>query len=274
MTICVVEAIFISKGYKMEYSVLTYNIGGYEIIHEIDRETYEKTKDYVEYIYVTDDHSITSNTWNVVYVDDLSGSTFDKCYQIRFQPFKYVHNDIVIRIDGSMGILRPLDPIIEYFDKYGYDAGVMIHPTRNIMYDEYVAWVRTRGYNVEQANKCLQFMANNKYDVRNYKGLYQFNFMVQRNDHFNNEWNRMTYKSLQALATEPDTCERIDQTIGSFILNNYFNEKKIMPVGQYICNGMFFHWYQHNSNNIMNCDDRNNIEPFLFDKPTYLAAIY
>lgn len=258
----------------VKYSVLTYNINGYEIIHNIDEELYNEMKEEVEFIYVTDDHSITSNTWNVVYADDLTGSTFDKCYQIRFNPFKYVHTDTVMRIDGSMGIARNIIPIFEYFDKYGYDAAVMIHPTRNTMYPEYVAWCQQRDYPPDQANKCLHFMVANNYDVLNYRGLYQYNFMIQRNDAFNNNWNNITYEILKKLATEPDTAERLDQTLGSFVLNKMFSDKKIMPVGQYICNGMFFNWYKHNSDFAMDCSDRNNIEPYLFNKGCYLACLY
>jgi hypothetical protein len=228
----------------------------------------------IEYVYVTDDHSITSDTWNVVYADDLTGSTFDKCYQIRFNPFNYVHTDIVMRIDGSMGITMDVMPIFEYFVNGNYDAAVMPHPTRNTMYPEYVSWCQQRGYSPEQANKCLNFMAANNYDVMNYKGLYQFNFMIQRNDAFNNNWNHMTYEILQKLATEPDTIERLDQTLGSFVLNKMFSDKNIMPVGQYICDGLFFNWYVHNTDQKMSCNGLNTIEPFLFNKPCYLACLY
>lgn len=254
----------------MKYSVLTYNINGYEIIHNIPKECMNPD---IEYVYVTDDHSITSDTWTVVYADDLTGSTFDKCYQIRFNPFKYVHTNTVMRIDGSMGIVRDVMPIFEYFDKYGYVASVMIHPTRRLMVPEYEAWIRQRGYPIDQANKCLNVMIQNGYDL-NYQGLYQYNFMIQRNDEMNNTWNKVTYETLQKLATEPDTAERIDQTIGSFILNKFFSDQKIMPVGQYLCDGLFFNWYVHGTNNKMDCNDRYFIEPYLFNKSCYLACLY
>ena len=255
----------------MKYTVLTYNLNGYEIIHNIPKEC---MNDEIEYIYVTDDDSITSDSWTVVYEHSLTGSTFDRTYQIRFNPFKYAHTDTVMRIDGSMGITRDVMPIFEYFDKGNYDAAVMIHPTRCTMYPEYCAWVQQRGYPAEQANKCLNFMAANDYDVMNYKGLYQYNFMIQRNDSFNNNWNNMTYEILQKLATEPDTSERLDQTIGSFVLNKMFPDKNIMPVGQYICDGMYFNWYVHNTEHRMNCDGRNQIGPYLFNKSVYFACLY
>lgn len=255
----------------MRYSVLTYNINGYEIIHNIPNECMNPE---IEYIYVTDDHSITSDTWTVVYADDLTGSTFDKCYQIRFNPFKYVHTDTVMRIDGSMGIVNDVMPIFQLFDKGQYEASVMIHPTRQNMYDEYVAWCQQRFYPVEQANKCLNFMISNGYDIKGYKGLYQFNFMIQRKGNFNDEWNKTTYDVLKNLATPPETIERVDQTIGSFILNRFYSDRKIMPVGQYICNGMFFNWYQHNTENIMSYNPMNDCDAFLFNKLTYFAPLW
>ena len=182
------------------FSVLTYNIGKYEVIHEIPKEAINPN---VEYIYVTDDHNIKSHTWKVVYVDDLQGSIFDKCYQIRFNPFRYVRNNIVMRIDGSMPITSDVTPIINAFVEGNYDAAVMIHPWRSTMLPEYQVWCAARGYPVDQANKCLGFMYNKlQYDAVNYKGLYQGNFVIQRNDDFNNAWNLTTYDILKHLATE------------------------------------------------------------------------
>lgn len=246
----------------MRYSVLTFNIDGYELLHEIPEEAINPE---IEYIYVTNDHSITSNTWTVVYADDLTGSTFDKVFQIRYNPFKYAHTDTVMKIDGSMGIVNDVMPIFEAFDKGQYEAAVMIHPTRAKMFDEYKAWVDQRGYPVDQANRCIRMLLDNGYDMQ-YEGLYQYNFMIQRNDEMNNTWNRVTYDTLQKIAPEGETVDRLDQTIGSFILNKFFSNQRIMPVGQYVCGGVFFNWYVHGTDNRMLCDDRNNIEPFLFNR--------
>ena len=250
----------------MKYSVLTYNINGYEILHEIPQEA---INDEIEYIYVTDDKSITSSTWNVVYVD-LSGSTFDKTYQIRFNPFQYCNTDICMRIDGSMAIAKDVMPLFKAFEDGGYDCSMMIHPTRNTMYDEYLAWVQQRNYPAEQANKCLSFMASNGYDVMNYKGLFQYNFCIQRNNEINNRLNSETYNVLRQLATAPDTCERLDQTIGSFVINTHYPDLKIMPVGQYIAfsyAGGYFNWCQHNTNNVMHYNSANDISPYMRNEP-------
>lgn len=249
----------------MKYSVYTYNLNGYEILHEIPEQCINPE---IEYLYLTDDHSITSSTWTVVYVDDLTGTTFDKCYQLRFFPFKYVNTDVVMRIDGSMAINKDVMPLFEAFEKSGCDAAMMLHPTRNTMYDEYVAWVRMRNYPVEQANKCLSFMASNGYDVKNHKGLFQGNFCIQKKcDNVLNS-NAETYEVLKMLATPPDTCERIDQQIWTFVLNTHYPDMKIMPVGQYIAFNHYFKWKMHHSDVDMTYDSRYDCTPYMNNKPT------
>lgn len=257
----------------MEYTVLTMNIGGYERLHEISPEAYEQMKDHTEFIYVTDDHSITSNTWTVVYEDNLSGDNFNKCLQIRYNPFKYIHTDIVVKIDGSMGIMHSLDPIIKYFNEGKYDLAVMEHPTRMNLYDEYVAWVNQRGYSVKNANKVLSFLSQMEgYPVKENIGLYQYNFMIQRRDELNKTLNGLTYWMLKLLAGENETIHRVDQCVGSAIINKYFSNSKILPVGQFICDGSYFNWYIHNTDNAMTMNG-SMCTPFLLGKQTDIPYI-
>lgn len=257
----------------MRYTVLTYNIAGYEILHEIPKEAINPD---IDYIYVTDDHSITSSTWTVVYADDLTGTTFDKCYQIRFNPFKYTDNEVLMRIDGSMAIAKDVMPIFKFFMDGDYDCAMMIHPTRNTMYDEYVAWVKQRNYPVEQANKCLNFMAANGYDIKEYKSLFQYNFAIQKKNDINNRLNAETYQVLKVLATEPDTAERLDQTIGTFVINTHYPNLKILPVGQYITfsnYGGYFRWCSHGTDNELYYNCAYDTPPFMRNESIVIPYI-
>ncbi len=248
---------------NFKYSVLTYNVGGYEVLHEL-----EYKDDDVEYIYVTDDKTITSSTWNVVYVkNEHPEDNFDLCYKIRFNPFDYVHSDIVIRIDGSMVVCGNLDKLVEEFNRKDYDIMLEIHPSRSTMYDEYLAWCQTRNYPIEQANKCLSYMAALEgYDVKGYNGLYQYNFMIQRKNRVNMLLNEMTLTTLKYLAADDKQIERIDQTIGSFILNKYFNNIKVIPVSQMVCtSGVYFKWCKHGSNDVLS-DGHQYSTPYLFNQ--------
>ena len=269
-----VGAIFTFKGNKMRYTVITFNIGGYEVLHEIPKEA---INDSIDYLYITDDHSITSSTWSVIYDDGLTGSTFDKVFQIRYNPFRYTDNEVVMKIDGSMAIVKDLMPLFKFFDEGGYDCAMMIHPTRNTMYDEYLAWVQLRGYPIEQANRSLVFMASNGYDVRNYKGLFQYNFIMQRNNEINNRLKAETYNLLKMNAPKGETVDRLDQTLGSFVINTHYPELKILPVGQYVCvkdfYGGYFDWCMHGTEIPMVYDSSRDTLPYMRNEPVVIPYL-
>ena len=249
----------------MDYSVLTFNIGGYEVLHEI-----EVKSDRAEYIYVTDDRSITSSTWNVVYVDNPNPEdNFDLCFKVRYNPFDYVNTDVVIKIDGSMGVSGNLDYLVDYFNKENYDICLEMHPTRMNLYDEYLAWVRQRNYPIEQANKVLSFIQGFEgYDVKKNVGLYQYNFMIQRKNKHNLDLNEMTHSLCKYLAPEGKEIDRLDQTIGSFVINKYFNKLKVLPVSQNVAlSGTYFKWYGHNSDKQMVAGENEYCQPYLFGEP-------
>ena len=247
------------------YSVLTFNVGGYEVLHEV-----QEPSENAEYIYVTTDRTITSSTWTVVYVDNPHPEdNFDLCFDIRYNPFRYCHTDTVIKIDGSIQINGSLDYLIDFFNDGGYDIALCIHPTRSTLLQEYKAWVNQRGYPVEQANKVLNFLVGMEgYDVQNYKGLYQYNFMIQRNDKLNNRLNEMTLAYCRYLAPEDKFIDRLDQTIGSFIINKYFNKMKVLPVSQdMFIQSKYFTWMAHGTNNPLIGGTANCEQPYLFNQP-------
>lgn len=252
----------------MKYSVLTYIMGDGEIVHEIKEKDPE-----AEYIMVTDNANLTSSTWDVVYDESLSGTVFNKVFQVRYHPFDYVHNDIVIKIDGAMEVKGNLQPIVAKFAKDNYEVSLLFHPTRSVLYDEYVAWVQHRQYPIEQANKVLSFLAQFEgYDVKNYKGLYQLNFSIQKNDKVNSDINRMTYaycKFLAPTTTNVDNdIDRLDQTIFSFVINKYFNQVPVMFWDERLCHSQFFTWYPHNSNIPFAFGGVKDLsKPYAFNKP-------
>lgn len=232
--------------YNTHYTVLTYNINGYEVVHPIKEKS-----DRARYIMVTDDPNLEDPTgsWEIVVDDKLTGTTFDKCYQIRFDPWRYTDDFIVLRVDGSVGIERNLDPIIDKFIDGGYDRSLMHHPTRQTMYDEYLAWVQTRQYPVEDTNMVLGFLHNCEgYNVREFKGMAQMCYEIETKTRINEDLNRLTYAYLKYLGNQSDGIHRIDQTIFSYLAQKYFTTMAIMWVDQRLFNGKFFTWYKHGSN--------------------------
>ena len=246
----------------MRYTVLTYIFNGYERVHEIAHK-----EPGVEYLLITDDPQLRSNTWQVVCDNSIAHlSTFDKCYQVRFHPFRYATTDIVARVDGSIGIRGSLTPLVEDIVKGNYDRCLMIHPERSTLPEEYDVWRLHRGYPREQAEKCLLMMRRLGYDFR-YRGLYQGGFEIVRERRVNLELNDLTFDLLRYLGTD-DKIERIDQTVFSFVANSLFADRlKVLPVSEHIItSGKIMQWYLHNSATPV-VPKTQLIPAYLFDKP-------
>ena len=234
---------------KERYAVLSYIIGkNYETLHPIKEKS-----DRATYVMVTDNPDLVdeSGTWRVIYDSTLSGSTFDRCYQIRFNPFKYVDEKILLRIDGSVGIEKNLDPLIDKFIEGNYEISLMLHPTRTNLYNEYVAWITQRGYPAQQArNICAFLLQLEGYDAKKDHGLLQMCYSIQINDKYNTDFNLLNYALLKYLGDPVSGIERVDQTISSFILAKYFNNTfdKIMWTDTTLMQSQFFTWYIHGTN--------------------------
>ena len=231
------------------YTVLSYNIAGYEIIHPVKVKS-----DRARYVMVTDDPDLKdeSGTWEVVVDDTLTGTPFDKVLQVRYNPFKYTDDSIVVKIDGSVGIERNLDSLVDRFEKEPYDMSLMSHPTRMTMMEEYDAWVRMRGYQLDRANTVLAFMQQAEgYPVRDFKGLAQLCFQIQRRNRLNEDLNRLTYAFCKYLGDRRDEIERVDQCVFSMVCQKFFPKANIMWVDQRMYNGepsnAPFAWYPHHS---------------------------
>lgn len=256
---------------KYRYAVLSYIVGkGYEKEHPI----LVKDED-CDYVMVVDDPDYKSDSYRVVYDPELSGTPFNKVLQIRYNPFKYTDAPIVIKIDGSMQVVGSLKSLVDKFEKDSYDISICMHPTRVNLYDEMVAWVQQRNVPVEEANKCLSFLAMYEgYDVKNHKGLYQLNYSIQRNDRVNNDLNRITYafcKYLSPTTTNIDNdVMRVDQIVFSAVLNKYFSNIKVMPFDERINHSQFFKWYSHNSDIPYSFGGVETLcKPYLFNKPLH-----
>lgn len=210
-----------------KYSILMYNFNDYEIMREP-----EEIDPECEYIYVTDNPKLQEQTkvWKIIVDKDLNGlSTFDKCYQVRFNLFKYAITPVCIYLDGSYQIHKSLRKIYEDFMNSGSDLGLHIHFNRVDLLSEYNAWVLERNYPFSQYLKCLNYIHNNGYDFT-YKGLYECSFRICKNTELNRTLDEQVLNTLKMLGSD-NTIERLDQPMYCFILNKYFSDKmKIFPI--------------------------------------------
>lgn len=217
----------------MKYSVIMYNFNDYELMHPLPKDAINAD---IEFIYVTDNPSIHGNGWNIIIDDSLAGlSPFDQCYAVRFNLFKYTSTDICLYIDGSMQIRKNILPLFNQFEQSNADLGLMIHPDRSTMWDEYCTWFQIRKYPPKQGYKCMAYMAMNGYDIHNYRGLYQGGLRFIRNTKRNKQLDQDTYNTLKMLGNN-GIIERLDQTIHSYFVNTKYTDVAVFPFSQ--------HWIQ------------------------------
>lgn len=231
----------------MKYAVIMYNFNNYEIMRDVPDCALDSD---IEYLYITDNPNLKANNWKIILDHDLDGlSPFDKCYRVRFNLFKYTDAEMVLYVDGSLQIQKNPKRYFEKFAASGKDVGIMVHPWRTNMYDEYREWVATRNYPKTSAFKCLSYMEEHGYDIRNYKGLYQLTMRIVKNSKENQELDTRTFEVLRELS-EDGKIERIDQTIYSYLLNTEF-----LNLSLYVFNDNSIH------NEILVCNPHGKIGP-------------
>lgn len=245
---------------KKRYTVLTYIYGGYELVHEVVEKDPE-----ADYVLVTDDPRLKSDTWRVIHDPMPQLSVFGKCYEVRFHPFRYCSTPIMVRIDGSIGVKRSLKPLVDDFERGRYDRCLMIHPHRNLLQDEYDMWINTRRYPAGQAGKCMAAMQRMGYDLQQ-RGMIQACFEIVRNNQANTDLNDLTF-GLLTLLGEPGRIERLDQTVTSFVLQRFFRKMKVMAVSEsIITDGDLMQWYLHHSETPIPLKT-DEVQPYFFGKP-------
>lgn len=234
-----------------KYSILMYNFNGYEIM----REPLE-TDPECEYVYVTDNPTLTSNVWKIIVDKNLDGmSPFDKCDYVRYHPFEYLSTDICISIDGSTLINKSLNPIYKMFIDGNYDAAYTLNIWQQYLTNDYKTFVDTRGYSPDQANRALAYLLNiGRWNFK-YKGYLELYFRIIRNTKQNRELDSMVYTILKELG-EPNKIDRLDQPIYAYVLQKYFPNLNILPFSRQLVQRDYLTRCFHNSNvpDIVNID--------------------
>ena len=221
------------------------NIGGYEIIHPVK----EKTPD-TRYVMVTDDPGLKdeSGTWEILYDPTLTGTTIDKCWQVRWaRRWEYAgDSDILVQVDGSVGIESDFSPIVDAFRESNAEMGIMLHPTRLRIYDEYVAWVQQRNYPIKQAERCLsRIVSCFGIPVDKDLGFAQMCWMISRRTTNTLNLGKMMYGTLWYIGGEE--IERLDQTVFTALVLRMYPDMPLWIVDNRLYQSKYFLWYPHHS---------------------------
>ncbi|MDD5792973.1 MAG: polysaccharide pyruvyl transferase family protein [Erysipelotrichaceae bacterium] len=224
------------------YTVLTYNIGGYEPVREIE----EKDED-AEYLMITDVVGVYSNTWQIIVDKEIEGkSAFDKVCAIRRNVFKYAKTPICLRLDASIKIKHSLRTLIDEFIKGDYDLAVLTHPLFKTFREEYEVWIAQRDYPREQAEKCLGYFESEGYDLSS-RSLLQSGFVISTNKPRVNEFHNAV-DALEMKLGINGHHERIDQIPFTYLLSSKYQDLKVFLLSEQVINSYYLQHYLHGSN--------------------------
>lgn len=231
----------------VNYSILTYIIGDYEVLREVKYNI----KDYphIEHICVTDNPNLKSDTWKVIYDSDLDNdymTCWDKVFNIRYNLFKYCTNDICLRIDGSIELIKPVDDLIKEFNDNNYDGCFLIHGSRDSIINELISWFRFKEYSELEFLTQISIIHNKlKYDF-NKKGLIEQTISINKRSKLT---NIIDNDMLKLLCFNNNHLTRLDQTMFTAYITKVHSEQNWMFIDRSIMDGRYFQKYEHNNLN-------------------------
>lgn len=125
----------------MHNAVITYIFGpGNYILREplvIDPD--------IEYICVTDNTNLHSDTWNIIYSPmPHIASPRDKVAHVKLNPFQFTSARNICVIDGALQIKSSMVTFFAQLEN-GNDILLKPHPHRSTLYEELYAWKSHRG---------------------------------------------------------------------------------------------------------------------------------
>ena len=156
--------------------VYTCITGNYDNLIELTKK--EKN---IDYICFTNNKNLTSNTWNIKYLnEDIDNWTLAR--KVKVLSYKYLpKHDISIWLDGAINVLKPVSEFIDKeceLDKY--DMVGFKHKFRDCIYDEISACVDMRKETIENAKKLESFLIKENYPKHN--GLIESCVLVRKNN--------------------------------------------------------------------------------------------
>ena len=232
-----------------KYSILTFIFDDYENI----REPLEVSPN-CEYILVTDNHNLSSKVWTIKYLPDVykTASGFTKSFYVRYHPFEFVSTNVCIVLDGSIQIKKSLDKIINDFLKSNADICLSVHWNIKNPFEEYVYWTKHRNYSETQYLKNKAMLKALGFSPT-YKGCFETNFKICKNDATTKSLHEFTYSLLEKLGS-PKNVDRLDQSIFSGVMATQFTNLNVFLVTHQIIQNEYMMFCHHKSNEPYLCN--------------------
>jgi len=224
---------------QFKYSIVTFIFGEYDKCRTplfIDKD--------IEYILVSD-HHFEHPVWKVVVDEELSGkSPLYQSYYVRYHPFKYVHSDTVVVIDGSIKIMDDLSEIVDPFINSDRDMLLMCMNYPYSSEQKIQHWKKVRHLDDESIENIRKLQA--EFSIEDMLGSIGNAFRILKNNGINRDFNRAVWAySLQCgINGDPN---RLDEIVEQIVLKTFFMNLKLTLASQQIIHSKFLRHYWHKS---------------------------
>lgn len=220
-----------------KYSILTYIFNNDEFIREVPKE------DNIEYVCVTDNPNLKSDTWKIIVDEDLKGlDPLYASFYVRHHPWKYCSGEVCIRIDGSIRINKSLLPIFEEFDNSSYDVCVMANSRAKSINEELFHWLNIMYKDVK--SKQLELYKSLGINTEDY-GVIQSPITITRNTDICNKCDALCWDIIDRLSTDKQTMR--PSQVALTVALQLTEGLNIMFVDETLIQSDVMQWCRHNS---------------------------
>lgn len=220
----------------MKYSVLTYIFGNIECLRETTKD------DYIEYICVTDNPNLKSNTWKIIVDEELIGYSPEYAsFYVRYHPFKYCSTDICMRMDGSIQIKGSLLPVFEEFDSSNKDICIMTNSRAKTIKWELLHWMQPLYKEVKK--KQIELYKELGVDIDE-EGCIQSPLSITRNNNLCNDCDSKCWNMIKELSTNEYTARptQVIMTVAIYLTKGL----DIIFVDENLIQSNVMQWHHHN----------------------------
>lgn len=239
------------------YSVLTAIFDDYENVREVVNPS-----PMAEYILVTDNKELKSDTWTIVYDEYLCDyNPYAAAFYVRCHPFEFVNTNTCLWIDGSINILDDCtNEVMLPFIQSNYELAEILEPGNPVLesyrwaYGSYTdyneEWAELHGYKMNEYENLKQYFIKNNYTPDTNSGYVTNNFFISKNtpltNKVNNRWWEMITRFCERHDWRNPDCTHETMCAKTYIIWKYmFQSDKLMLLSNTTVFSKYFKYCYH-----------------------------
>lgn len=243
---------------KYKYSIVTSLFNDYEILKEIEHPV-----DDVEYIVVTDNPYLTSNTWKPVLFnkyDKIDYKEIDWVY-VKYFPFEFCSSDKCFYIDGSIKIKEDITPLMEYLVGQGceYATGTEYPPGSITPKMITETWSKFNIIDPSSGEKIIKYLEENNFSPDEY-GVLHTALIFRQNTQFVKDIDTLAWNIMKSYDEGVAGYKINQEALTSSVKRIAYHNRKFRILDQNLLWSPWFSWCYHGT------DTSKSLEHFIHSK--------